>query len=612
MRSVFWRWRNTGLLLSWLLCMGLSGPIKAQPVVQLNDQLESISEGLVVHTWVDRQGGAVIETASTTHRDKFAPAARLDLLHLAAPQNLWLRLQLHRAVNSKNTWMLLLPMPLLDRVTLYQPLNRPSHQPSSGPVATAWLSQTAGDNVANADWAERGRYPQFQLDIEPGQTQEIYLLVQHHTPLNLPLELVSSSEHRYRLQLSYFGLGLVFGTMLLLILTCATQSRIYDDLTYIWYALFAAVMLLAVATFTGVAGHLLWPRWPVWADMALGCMGIAGSAAAQLFVWHLCAVRGRYRRFNQAAMWLGVALVLAVLVYPLVPRYPYGYWLVLGSLGLGVAACLTNAALCWLRGDAVGKWVLIAFAPICLSTLLVLASAMGWLPVTWLTQHAVVAAIGLEAPLLLIALNLRTRARHGAQAREEALASEDALTGLLAPHLFDDRLAQVVARFNREKEHAAIVYIDLVNYGRIKAHYGSAVAEQSLLRSVIKLRRLMRDVDTISRVGECRFGLIMEGVRARHTVTQRAAQLIAAGLMPLKGLKPQVPLQFHIAAVILGELTLDTQAIPVELGKLLSGMSPRTRRPIRFLEPENTVLMPLDSQRGQDLSSDFAPVQLPQ
>jgi GGDEF domain-containing protein len=84
-----------------------------------------------------------------------------------------------------------------------------------------------------------------------------------------------------------------------------------------------------------------------------------------------------------------------------------------------------------------------------------------------------------------------------------------------------------------------------------------SVAEQSLLRSVIKLRRLLRDVDTVSRVGEARFGLILEGVTSRSSVTDRAARLIAAGLMPLKGLKPEVTLQFHIAAVLMDERNME-------------------------------------------------------
>jgi hypothetical protein len=54
--------------------------------------------------------------------------------------------------------------------------------------------------------------------------------------------------------------------------------------------------------------------------------------------------------------------------------------------------------------------------------------------------------------------------------------------------------------------------------GELHTHqelHGASIAEQSLLRSVIKLRRLLRDVDTVSRVGEARFGLILEGVTSR-------------------------------------------------------------------------------------------------
>jgi diguanylate cyclase (GGDEF)-like protein len=192
-----------------------------------------------------------------------------------------------------------------------------------------------------------------------------------------------------------------------------------------------------------------------------------------------------------------------------------------------------------------------------------------------------------------VALNIRSRERHGAEIREQALSSQDALTGLLAPHLFHDRLRQVLARFKRDHESAAVLFIDLVNYPRIKTQYGSAVAEQSLLRSVIKLRRLLRDVDTVSRIGEARFGVILEGVSSRVAVTDRAARLIAAGLMPLKGLKPDVTLQFHIAASLLEERLMEPPELVEELAGLLGSMSPRTRRPIRFLAPEVTHPAPL-------------------
>lgn len=52
---------------------------------------------------------------------------------------------------------------------------------------------------------------------------------------------------------------------------------------------------------------------------------------------------------------------------------------------------------------------------------------------------------------------------------------------------------------------------------------------------MIKLRRLVRDVDTTGRVGENRFGLILEGVQIPKAVNTVASRLIASGLMEEPG-----------------------------------------------------------------------------
>ena len=97
-------------------------------------------------------------------------------------------------------------------------------------------------------------------------------------------------------------------------------------------------------------------------------------------------------------------------------------------------------------------------------------------------------------------------------------------------------------------------------------------------------------------------------------VTSLAAQLIAAGLMPLKRLKPDVVLQFHVAGALLGERTGSELKLDQELSDLFSHMDVRTRRPIRFLEPELTRPMPLeadsgfdDAETGEDTTSPSAP-----
>lgn len=209
--------------------------------------------------------------------------------------------------------------------------------------------------------------------------------------------------------------------------------------------------------------------------------------------------------------------------------------------------------------------------------------------------------LAIEVPLLLVALNIRSRQRHTVETRAHALYSHDALTGLLAAHIFQDRCKQIVSRARRRNEDAAVIYIELVNHAYIKKNWGAAVAEQSLLRSVIKLRRIVRDVDTVGRIDEARFGLILEGASTRTQVTALGARLIATGLMPLKGLKPEVLLQFNIAAVLLGERQGTGEEISLALDSLLSGMRPRTRRPIRFLKPDLTRPVTLHMDLNMDL-----------
>ncbi|MBC7378322.1 MAG: diguanylate cyclase [Burkholderiaceae bacterium] len=561
------------------------------PAITLDDSTADIDVQAQARSWTDTTGKATIDQVSAMPGGRFIPFEPSTIHTLGTQSALWLHLRAIRSGSTHKGWLIELPLPLLDAVTLYQ-------QDAQG----RWYEQSAGDTIPVSAWPEAGRYPFFRLDLTPAQVREIYLRIRHVTPLSIPLRLASEASHDNRLQVEYLLLGIVFGALILLIASCVAQGWVHRDVAYAWYAAYAAITTLAVAAYTGVAGHMLWSDSGTLADVAQGSLALLAGGSALLFVRHLSGIFIRFPRLDWVVQWFGV---LGLLLGP-------GYAMMDRNLGLNVLAAYLLIAvtfnvwvslLAWRRGDEVGPWMLAAYLPLALAVLLALLRTFGWVSASWLTQYGVVLAMAIEVPLLLVALNIRSRERHGAEIREQALSSQDALTGLLSPHLFQDRLRQVVSRYKRDRESAAIIFIDLVNYQRIKDYHGPSVAEQSLLRSVIKLRRLLRDIDTISRIGEARFGIIMEGVSSRAVVTDRAARLIASGLMPLKGLKPDVTLQFHTAALLLSERMMQAQDLTESLVVLLAGMSSRTRRPIRFLEPEITMPMPLepDSQRdGED------------
>jgi GGDEF domain-containing protein len=149
-------------------------------------------------------------------------------------------------------------------------------------------------------------------------------------------------------------------------------------------------------------------------------------------------------------------------------------------------------------------------------------------------------------------------------------------------------------RVLEDHDQSALLLVDVINHDHIRETLGDQTAEQCLLRAVVKLHRVLRDVDQAGRVGSARFALLLEGVRTRQEVTERMVKLIASGLIPLKGLHPEVTLQFHIGAVLLHERPLPPDEAMTELNGLMASMSPRTRRPIRFLEPEATMAATLD------------------
>ncbi|WP_332777306.1 7TM diverse intracellular signaling domain-containing protein [Polaromonas sp.] len=570
----------------------LSPPGLAQPVTTLDAQTPSIDLRAASLIWMDPTGQASIEqVASRKNAPSMAPAQGDAPYSLRAKTALWQHYRLLRPAGDKTSWVLEFPTPQLDLVTVFQ-------RPPGG----TWFSQTAGDTVAVASWPEPGRYARFQLELPAGEERDVYVRIQHATDIDIPINATTANSHNQRLQLEYLGIGVVLGALILLVAACTAQSWIYDDALYGWYAAYTIIIALAIAAYSGVAGHLLWRNFGAWADIAQGFLALLGASAALLFVHALCG-KPRWRWFDASVHWTGLAGVPLAILYANLAR-PYGVQLVGVYLPLVVVLGIGTAYVAWRRSDVVGLWVLAAFTPLGLTTLLAMARIFGWISTNWASQYGVMVALTIGVPLLLVTLSIRSRERHGVEAREQAMASQDALTGLLAAHLFEDRLNQVVSRAKRHKEPAAVVFVDLVNYDYIKRTWGTAVAEQSLLRSVIKLRRVLRDVNTVGRIGEARFGLIMEGVSSRTPVTELAARLIAAGLMPLKGLQPEVILQFHVGGVLLNERLMDGPALSQALADLLDGMAARTRRPIRFLDPELTHPMPLEADSGLDDEAD--------
>ena len=105
-------------------------------------------------------------------------------------------------------------------------------------------------------------------------------------------------------------------------------------------------------------------------------------------------------------------------------------------------------------------------------------------------------------------------------ARLEALATQDGLTGLKNHRAFQDRLAQEVAYARRYDRPLSLVMLDVDHFKQYNDTYGHPAGDEVLLRVAEKLRDAVRDNDYAARYGGEEFVLILP-----QTDTETAVQI---------------------------------------------------------------------------------------
>ncbi|MCW8884027.1 MAG: EAL domain-containing protein [Motiliproteus sp.] len=123
------------------------------------------------------------------------------------------------------------------------------------------------------------------------------------------------------------------------------------------------------------------------------------------------------------------------------------------------------------------------------------------------------------------------------KAQEEKIryqAQYDALTDLPNRTLAMDRLTQVVHQARRDGNKAVLMFIDLDGFKHINDSLGHDVGDVLLVQAAQRLRRSVREVDTVARQGGDEFLVIMGGLNSREDVMPVLENLLKAFSVPFK------------------------------------------------------------------------------
>lgn len=558
-------------LLLWAVLFTL--PVCAQTTYTLDEQIGSFRLQDSLAYLVIPTDKSSLENILQRDPEHFAPSDTAHGLPLETGKTIWVRLRLKQDTHTHAHWTLSIPLPYLDFAALYQPNGQ-----------GGWTRQVAGDTLAVDSWSRPALYPDFSLNIPPNQDYDIYLELRNYKPTLIPLVLSTESKRDGQREFEHFLLGGLFGAMLMLVGVCLLNYLQHQNLDNGLYALYATGMVIVVSSMTGLSGLWIWPQSPTWSDWTHLSMPVLGFSTSLFFVRHIASLDVELPRLSLFTYWLaGLGIPVALLgaaIDPLIADGINAVYLAICPLLILVATGRT-----WYRGHAIGSWLTMAFAPSGIVTIYIALQKLHALPAWWQSRYLMVAAVAISVPILHQALQTRARERRDARERANALPSQDALTGLLSGPLFDAQVELAIKRSQLHKEPSAIVMVEVVNHSYLRETYGDSIAEQCLLRAAVKLHRVLRDVDPAGRIDTARFGLVLHGMSSRQALTKRMVRLVASGLIPLPGLQPEVTLQFHMSCALLTEVAADKGVILQELQEILRGISPRTRRPIRFLEP---------------------------
>ncbi|MET0312521.1 MAG: 7TM diverse intracellular signaling domain-containing protein [Burkholderiaceae bacterium] len=555
---------------AWLLALLLPlavlfhGAAGARTVLELDVAHQPVQLADWGDWWLDTTGAAGPAEVDAGRGVSWLPTSSRMVYPLTTGQALWVRLTIPPAPDAER-WYLEIPYPSLNRATLF-----------TLDSAGNWDGVAAGDLIAVEQWPVPHRHPLLPLQVSAEEPRRFLLKIENPQNFGAPLQFVSESHVSRTGQRSSLILGIYFGLAGLAAMISLLSAVSLRDSAYGLYGVSVTLMALVQATVTGIAGLHLWPHSPRWNDVAPFALSLLAAASLLYFLSAVVSLAERSLRAHRLLMAVVVLGALsAALVTVAEPsarfRIMVPYLLIAMAIGTGT--------LFWARyrGDRYGTLILLGLLPMLFMQLFPLARAAGLIPVSFLTTHGMQIGVALELPIVMVILLLRSQQRRENNRRIQGLDRMDPATGLINETVFAERLSRMAARSQRLRHQGAVLIIDIVNIEQIQRDFDRRSAQELPLRVAGRLLSAAREIDSVARLGDLRFGMLVEGPLTPEEAADAGPRLVARCLMPFKDKPAEWVAQVRVAQAVVPLDGTDAATLLRDMEKVLA-KAPRDGR----------------------------------
>ncbi|MGQ7959341.1 7TM diverse intracellular signaling domain-containing protein [Pseudomonas sp. SP16.1] len=479
-----------------LLCIFLLMPGLASALV-FDEHSRSLPLGQAMHVFEDVRGDASIDdVASPALQRSFQPHDKPVLNAGYSRSVFWLRLDLEyrpQQAGGARSWLLELAYPPLDHLELYLPDGEGGFS----------LAQRTGDALPFDSRQIRQNNYLFELNLEPGQPQRLYLRLESQGSIQAPLTLWAPNAYLEDQPTRIYVLGIIYGVLLVMLVYNLFIFLSVRDTSYLYYILYIASFGLYQVSVNGAGIQYFWPDNPWWANAAtpflIGSAALFGCQFARSFLH-----TGEHSPWVDRLLLVLMACGAVVMILALTVSYATALRLATYLALLFTVAIFSAGVLAWLRGMRVARYFIIAWSAFLLGGAINTLMVLGYLPNVFLTMYASQIGSALEVGLLSLALADRINAMKEERTRilQEAGNKLELLNRELADsNRFKDEFLATVTHELRTPMNGVIGSLELMQTVSMDAEL-----EQYQKTAAASAREMMRMVGDILALTELQAG----------------------------------------------------------------------------------------------------------